>query len=527
MYDILFQNISVIDGTGAPAYVGSVAVKDGKIIMNPQGGAAEVVDGAGLTLCPGFIDCHSHGDLILGTESGRVCKTTQGITTELGGQCGESLFPISPLPERQKMLADLVSISVDKLPDISQFPTLEAHLRWAERQNVSCNYTLLTGHANLRIAAMGFDNRKPTAGEMDHMKAMLREAMDHGSMGLSSGLIYSPSCYADEDELVELCKVVAEYGGYYATHMRNEAASVLDSVREAIAVAEKAGCRLDISHHKICGKDNWGLSKETLKLVHQARERGVDVTLDVYPYTASMTTINVCLPAHFFANGPEKMKVLLRDPAVRRELQAEMEVMDGRWRHCGGASGILMASAPATPDACGMTIADYAAKIGKDPTETFFDIITENGHAASGIFFSMCEEDLQRIVLDENAVIGTDGVVPNLTSPTHPRGMGSFPKAIRYFVREQKLLTLEEMIRKMTSLPAQRFRLPDKGVIAEGYDADLLVIKADEITDRATYTNGLAISDGIERVLVNGVTVYKDKQMTGLSAGRFIPNRGK
>lgn len=525
MYDILFKNISIIDGTGAPAYTGDVAVQDGKIRLKPNGDAKEVVDGTGLTLCPGFVDVHSHGDLILGTESGRVCKTTQGITTEFGGQCGETLFPISPLKERQDMVEELVAISVDKLPDISRFTTLEDHLKWAERQNLSCNFTLLTGHANLRIAAMGFDDRKPTAEEMDHMKAMLREAMEHGSKGLSSGLIYSPSCYADEDELVELCKVVAEYNGFYATHMRNEAADVVESVKESIRVAERAGCRLDISHHKICGKDNWGKSAETLKLVHEARERGVDVTLDVYPYTASMTTVNVCLPAHFFSNGPKKMQQLLRDPAVRKELLAEMETMDGRWRHCGGASGILIAKAPATPAACGKTIQAYADEIGKDSTEVFFDLITDNGHAVSGIFFSMCEEDLQRIVLDENAVIGTDGVVPNLINATHPRGMASFPKAIRYFVREKGLLTLEEMIRKMTSLPCQRFGIPNKGVIAEGYDADLLLIKADEITDRATYTNGLALSDGIERVLVNGITVYKDKQMTGISAGKFIPHR--
>ena len=524
MYDILFRNISVVDGTGAPAYIGDVAVKDGKIVMHPTGEAAEVVDGTGRTLCPGFIDVHSHGDMILGTESGRVCKTTQGITTEFGGQCGDTLFPVSPDPERQTMLGDSVATCVDTLPDLSQFTTMEGYLRWAEKQYVTCNYTLLTGHSALRIAAMGFENRKPTAEEMEHMKSMLREAMEHGSKGMSSGLIYSPGCYADEDELVELCKVVAEYGGFYATHMRNEAASILDSVRESISVAERAGCKLDISHHKICGKDNWGKSVETLKLVHEARERGVDVTLDVYPYTASMTAINVCLPARFFAHGPEKMRELLRDPAVRAELKAEMEVMDGRWRHCGGAAGILIAKADATPDACGMTIAEYAEKLGKDPYDTFFDLAADNGHGASGIFFSMDEADLQRIVLDENAVIGTDGVVPNLTTATHPRGMASFPKAIRYFVRDKKLLTLEEMIRKMTSLPAQRFGIANKGIIAEGYDADLLVIRADEIADRATYTNGLAVSEGIDRVLVNGITVYQDGKLTGLSSGRFVPH---
>ena len=260
-------------------------------------------------------------------------------------------------------------------------------------------------------------------------------------------------------------------------------------------------------------------------MIHEAIERGVKITIDVYPYTASLSNLNVCLPAEFFSHGPQKMQELLRQPEVREELKKQIEVIDGRYRHCGGFDKILVAIAPNTPECRGMTVEDYAKKIGKEPFEAYFDILVENGHGAFAIYFSMDEEDLQRIMGDENAVVGSDGVVLNLTDPTHPRGFGSFPKAIRYFVREKKQFTLEEMIHKMTQLPAERFMISNKGVIADGYDADLVLFKRDEIRDCATYQDSNALSDGIEMVFVNGQLVYKDKKLTGAAPGRFIAHR--
>ena len=513
MYDIYFKNISVIDGTGAPAFTADVAVEQGKLVLSPANrDSAETIDGTGLTLCPGFIDAHSHGDSVFGTEVGRLCKTSQGITTELTGQCGSSRFPVLNA-------ADATGIT----PPCA---TMEEYLRFVNSRALTANCKVMVGHKALRIAAMGYDDREPTAGELEHMKAMLREAMEHGCAGMSSGLIYPPSAYATEDEMVELCKIVAEFDGIYATHMRNEASQILKSVAESISVAERSGCRLDISHHKVCGKENWGLSVQTLRMIHEAIGRGVRVTMDVYPYTASSTGLNVCLPSHFFSHGPKKMYELLRDSEIRKQLKKEMEETDGRYRHCG-FDKILMTTMPMTPAAANKTVAEYAAEVGKDPFEAYFDLVAENGGAAQAIYFSMCEEDLQRIMLDENAVVGTDGVATSLTEPTHPRSFASFPKAIRYFVREKKLLTLEQMIHKMTQLPAQRLLVPNKGVIATGFDADLVLFKADEITDRATYTDSLSLCDGIERVIVGGVTVYKDKQLTGSAPGKFIPHPGK
>ena len=524
MYDILIQNASVMDGTGRPAYHADVAVKDGKIVLHPQAdSAAEVIDAAGLVLCPGFIDSHSHGDRILGTAAGQLCKTNQGITTELAGQCGMTTYPVSPDPEKREM--HRLALGVMEVPEaFDTFTDLEHYLRWAEQQPLTCNFKLYVGHRALRIAAMGFDARKPTDTELAQMQSMLREAMEHGAMGLTSGLIYPPGSYAEEAELVELCRIVAKYDGIYATHMRNEAEGVVEAVREAISVAERAGCRLNVSHHKVCGRENWGLSVQTLKLIHEAIDRGVRITMDVYPYTASSTNLNVCLLAAFFAHGPEKMAQLLADPSVRASLKEEMTGKNGRWHNCGGWSGIMVTCAPETRGAEGKTIEAYAKQIGKDPFEAYFDLILHNGHGAQAIYFFMGEEDLLRIMADENAVVGTDGLVKDLHTPTHPRGFASFPKAIRYFVREKKLFTLEEMIRKMTSLPAERFGLRGKGAILDGYDADLLLIDPDRIADRADYTNGSALCDGIERVMVGGVTVYRDQQLTGATPGRFIPH---
>ncbi len=522
MCDILIHGASIIDGTGAPAFRGDVAIQKGKLVMAPHGPAAEVIDAAGLTLCPGFIDVHSHGDSILGTEAGQLCKTSQGITTELAGQCGTSRFPFSTDPEKCTLLLQKLGTVT---PGIEENTTLERYLKWVNAQPKTANIALYVGHSAVRISAMGFALRKPTPEELETMKAMVREAMEHGAMGMSSGLIYAPSCYADEEELVELCKVVAEYGGFYATHMRDEANNVLDSVREAISVAERSGCKLNISHHKIIGRDNWGRSVQTLELVHQARERGVDVTLDVYPYTASSTALNICLPADFFSHGPEKMCQLLRESKVREELMPHMTGIGSRLRSCGGWSGVLITTAPNTPAAVNKTVLDYAREVGADPFDAYFDLVADNGNRAKAIYFSMGEEDLQRIVCDENAVIGTDGVVNDMVTPSHPRGFGSFPKAIRCFVREKKLLTLEQMIHKMTGLPAQRFGLTGKGIIADGMDADLLLFRADKIRDRATYQNGLATSEGIERVIVGGQTVYADMQLTGACPGKFLPRR--
>lgn len=519
-YDLLFRNARVIDGTGAPAYTADVAVQDGKIVLPVPEGARgrEEVDVFGLTLCPGFIDAHSHGDSIFGTEAGRLCKVSQGITTELVGQCGTTRFPVSEEPEKLGLFRQRMS----NLPEEwENFTSLDNYLKWVDTLPLSCNFKIYVGHTALRIAAMGYDNRRPTQAELEHMKSLLREAMEHGAMGLSSGLVYAPSCYADEEELVEMCKVVAEYGGTYATHMRSEGDRAEESVAESIRVAQRAGCRLNISHHKISGKNNWGKSEKTLALVREAVAQGLSVTLDQYPYTASSTGLSSGLPKDVFSCGPAKLREKLKDPAFRASVKEKTEA--GRARSCGGWTGVLVSSAPNTPEAAGLTVAEYAEKIGKEPFEAFCDILAEG--SATAIYFSMDEGDLLRIGTFEHTVVGTDGLVRDLVTQSHPRGFGSFPRAYRLFVREQKLLSAEEMIRRMTGLTAERFGLQGKGIIADGMDADLVLVNEETLSDRATYGDGLALSEGIERVFVAGKTVYRDKKLTDETPGRFIPHR--
>ena len=258
MFDKLIKNASVIDGTGAPAFQADVAIKDGKLFLNPTDPqAAEIIDAAGLTLCPGFIDVHSHGDRLFGGYAGQISKTNQGITTELTGQCGSTQFPFSTDPEKRELLLQKIGPQPEGGADHT---TLESYLKWVENRPKTCHFGIYIGHSTVRISVMGFANRKATPEEIQTMQVMVREAMEHGAMGLSSGLVYAPSCYADEEELVALCKVVAEYGGFYATHMRNEAEQLVESVEEAISIAERSGCKLDISHHKVCGQQNWGKS---------------------------------------------------------------------------------------------------------------------------------------------------------------------------------------------------------------------------------------------------------------------------
>ena len=521
-YELLFRNARVIDGTGAPAFTADVAVQDGKIVLPVAQGARgrEEVDASGLTLCPGFIDAHSHGDRILGTEAGRLCKVSQGITTEIAGQCGTTFWPISKEEDKRELMLQRQG----SMPEGWQnFTSMENYLNWVNGQTLSCNCMLYVGHSALRIAAMGYDNRRPTEQELELMKALVRDAMEHGAVGVSSGLIYAPGCYADEEELTELCKVVAEYDGVYATHMRSEGDRVEESVAEAIRIAETAGCRLCISHHKISGKNNWGKSEKTLQQVRDAIDRGVSVILDQYPYTASSTGLNSCLPKAVFSCGPEKLREKLNDPAFRASIKEQVD--NSRKRGSGGWSGVLITSATNTPEAAGLTVEEYGAKIGKDPFEACCDILAAG--SANAIYFTMGEEDLLRIAAFEHTVVGTDGLVRNLESNSHPRGFGTFPRAFRLFVKEHKLMSAEQMIHKMTGLTAQRFGLAGKGVIADGMDADLVLMNEDELTDLADYKKGQVLSKGIERVIVAGKTVYCDGKLTDETPGRFLAYCGK
>ena len=525
MLDIIIKNAKIIDGSGAPAYDGSVGIDGDKIVLHPTDDAREVIDAAGRCLCPGFIDAHSHGDLILGTKSAMLFKTTQGVTTEVTGQCGLSIAPTNP--KYLDLVQHLLSLGTDSFPDdMVNWDSFESFLKYADRQPKTVNAMMYVGHSSLRIAVMGFANRTATDEELEKMKSILRSAMEHGAAGFSTGLIYTPSCYADEREIVELAKVIRPYGGIYASHMRNESYDLVRSVEETIDVGRKAGVTVDISHHKALGKANWGLVKTTLKMIHDARAEGINVICDQYPYECNMTHLNACVPPWHFDQGFDVLTEKLRDSAFRAQLRREMEdpatPYDNYYLNAGGWGGVFVSSATATPAAEGKFIADYASEIGKDPWDTFFDIMAENRCSAGGVYSSMCTEDVCTVALDPCTIVGSDGLTRSWEEKGHPRASGTFPHAITYFVKEKGLLPLETMIRKMTGLTADYLAIKNRGYIRDGYDADLVLFDYDRLQDTATYTNPNSLTEGIDYVFVNGKCVYKDMQLTGVCSGRMV-----
>lgn len=526
MLDILIKNATIVDGTGKKPYIGTIGIVDGKIVTNAKDEEAkEIIDANKKTLTPGFIDAHSHGDLILGEDFARLCKTSQGVTTEIGGQCGFSMSPIKP--ENLKLIQGLLSVGALDFPeDMINWNTFERYLEYADNVPKTANIKMYVGHSTLRVAVMGFANRRATKEELEKMKDLLKNAMENGALGLSTGLIYTPSCYADTDEIVELAKVIQPYGGIYASHMRNESYDSLKSVEEVLEIGRRAGVPVFISHHKICGKSNWGLQKETLKLINDATKEGIRVTCDQYPYACNMTHLNACIPPWYFDKGIAAMAELLKDSNMREKIRREMEdsktPYDNYYLNAGGWNGVLVSSSPKTPQVEGKFISDYADEIGKDPFDAFFDIMIENNGESSAVYSSMCDEDVFEIALAPNTVVGSDGLTRAPGEKGHPRAYGTFPRAICYYVKENGIMTLEEVIRRMTSMPAERVGLKSKGVIKNGFDADIVIFDYDKLEDKASYTNSCLLTEGIEYVIVNGQVVYKDKKFTGSTPGKVI-----
>lgn len=526
MFDVLFQNATIIDGTGVPRRTGSVGVTEGILHMATACSPAyRIVNASGLVLSPGFIDVHSHGDSVVGSDFARACKTTQGITTEIAGMCGSTLYP-SPPTQRDDTTFDN---NGDYQSEQDHLQSGKAYFNFVDAAEKSCNMALFTGHNALRVAVMGYSPEKPTPKQMEDMKDLLREAMEHGSQGLSTGLFYPPSGYADIEEIVELCKVVAEYDGIHTSHIRDESARVLESVQEIIEIARCSGVRSNISHHKICGKNEWGASKETLSLIDEANHNGLNITLDQYPYTASCTHLSACIPKYCFSDGVEALLQRLREPAYRKMIQDQIAgddpAFDGRYRQCGGFENIMIGIAPRTPEAVGLAVAEYARRQGKPDFDTYFDLLLANQRECFGIFFSMSDEDLFRIIQHPNCMVGSDGIVTSSHGGTHPRGWGTFPRTIRLFVRENKLLTLEQMIHKMTQLPAKTYRLTGRGVIEEGAIADLVLFSENAIQDMANYASSTERCVGIHMVMVGGKVVYENGEMTECCPGHFLPAR--
>ncbi len=512
MFDLLIKNGTIVNGTGSPSFYGDIGIKDGKIARIGKGleGAKTVIDAAGLTVTPGFIDSHSHSDSPLLEFPQLLEKIEQGITTSIAGQCGSSPAPISrdADPETAKQVA-----SFGKTTDV--YRTFGTFADIAKQVPTGSNTALLVGHSALRKAAMGMDNREPTAAELEKMKALLREGMDHGALGVSFGLIYTPGCYANTDELIEIAKVVGEYHGIVAAHIRNEGDRLIQSVEEFLTVIRAAGTRGVISHHKSSGKVNWGKVHTTLRMIDQANAEGLDVYCDVYPYIASNTSLAATfVPAAMHEQGVVKV---LRDPETRAQIK--------EWnqnRRTGDLSYVQVSSCRAFPQYEGLRIPEIAKQMGVDEYEAVFTLIADSDNNANACYFTMCEEDVETVLAHPRAMVCTDSGVAGKNTVFHPRLKASFPRVLGHYVRERGVTTLPEMIRKMTSMPASVYGLSTKGLIWEGMDADLCIFDADRITDKATFTACNQRAEGLSYVILGGEIVVKDAVYQGGLPGKLL-----
>lgn len=520
MYDLVLRNIRIIDGSSAPWFRGWVGVKDGVIAGvgtgAPPQDALETVDGEDRCLAPGFIDIHAHSDVSLPACPTAESRILQGVTTEIGGLCGLSVIPVNQTPERRKQLRDYVG-------DLDyNWETAGQYLDVLEGIGTSTNFGTAVGHGTLRVAAMGFDARPAEPSEMETMKTLLRQALEDGAFCLSSGLIYPPGCYADTDELTELCRELVPYGAYYETHMRDEGEGVVDALKEALEICRRSGAPLQISHHKVTRRSVWQVHcKTTIALIEQARRQGLDVTANQYPYSASATTLDSNAPLWAFEGGVEGLLARLQDSEARKRINEEANASHiGRW----GDIFIPYVSTEKNQWTVGKSIQEIADIRGVDPADACFDLIVEERCRVGEVNYGMCEEDIEYIMSQPFTMIGSDGEAASLDHPgqPHPRWYGTFPRVIGKYCRERKLFSLETAVFKMTGLPACRLGLQNRGLIREGMQADLVLFDFDEIEDTPTYQNPKQPCKGIRRVYVNGVLTARDGVHTGARNGHIL-----
>jgi dihydroorotase/N-acyl-D-amino-acid deacylase len=498
-FDLVIERGRIIDGTGSPWYTADIGIAGDRITaigVLSELQAKRRISAKGLIVAPGFIDMHSHAGRSIEGNPALESLVRQGITTVLEGQDGGSPIPLGPALRRLTLV------------------------------RFSINFGYFAGHNSIRSAVMGTENRHASSDEIERMKQITRQAMLDGAFGLSTGLFYVPGNYAPTEEVVELARIAGGMGGMHISHMRDEAAHLLDSVRETIRIGEEGGLPTQITHHKTIGKAAWGMSRETLRLVEEARTRGVDVTIDQYPYTASSTGTAALFPQWSLSGGSKALAERLKAPESRSRIKAEIVHRIINDRGAGSAANIQFASCGFDHKLDGRTLADAVRDRKLDPTPENAAEIAMDVQAAGGcsaIYHAISEDDVVRILQSPYTMISTDGFAPKPGEGSpHPRSYGSFPRILGRYVREKKVLSLQEAVRKMTGLPSSRLRLGDRGLLRPGMKADIVAFDADRITDRSEYAKPHQYSEGVHHLIVNGTPVLLDGSMTGELPGRVL-----
>ena len=504
-YDLVIRNARIVDGTANPWYRGDLAIRGdtiARIAARIETPAQRTVDAGERVLAPGFIDIHSHARRNIFEALGADSSVRQGVTTLIEGPDGSSVLPIGPFLEQ---------VAATRLtPNIGTF----------------------VGQGSIRDAVIGPINRTATSGELDKMRELVRTAMADGAFGLSTGLFYVPGTFTPTAEVIELARVAAAMGGIHISHIREETSRVVASVRETIEIGEKGGLPTQVTHHKVIGTANWGRSVDTLRLIDEARARGVDTTIDVYPYTASATGIAAALlPAWAQEGGTAATTRRLKDVGARADIRNETMRIIRDERGGGDPQNVQLSRCEWDPSLDGKRLGDVTRARGLEPTlqnaaETALWLI-EQGNCG-GIFHAMDEQDLQRILVHPATMIASDSDVAVFgRANPHPRAYGTFVRVLGRYVRELKILTLEDAVRKMTSLPAQRLGLSDRGEVREGLKADLVVFDPAIVRDRATFDQPHQYAEGVTLVVVNGEVVFENGAMTGMRPGRVLHGPGK
>ena len=532
-FDLLIKNGRIVDGSGRAAYVADVGLKGDRIVSIgklSQATATRTIDAQGLVVAPGFIDMLGQSETYLLIDPRAMSKVMMGVTTEITGE-GESIAPINErqIKEQEDFLKRF-SLTID-------WRTLAEYFKRLEKQGSGVNLGTFVGATQVREYVIGYDDRPPTPQELDQMKKLVADAMRDGALGVSTSLQYVPARFAKTDELIELAKVARQYGGIYATHQRSEGNTLDASLDEVFEIAQKAQIPVEIWHLKTAYKNNWGRMLKVLARIKQARDRGLDITADIYPYIAGSTALSACLPPWAQEGGVEKMLARLRDPQTRQRLKKEISEDQTEWENIylgsGGPSGVLIGSVVnrELESLQGKRISEIAAEQKKDPLDTVFDLILADHGQTGAIYFMMSEADLRTAMQSplvsfctDSGSRATDG--PLAGSKSHPRGWGSYPRILGHYVRDEKLLSLESAIHKMTGAPAARVGLRDRGLIKEGMFADITIFDPAKVIDKATFDAPNQYPVGIEYVLVNGKISVDKGQRTGSLGGRVLRGPG-